>query len=166
MNRIFEYNPAPEGAIVSRVLIAVHKAIDEQFPGAIKASRQFTKTVFSDTSESTAADRIPGVPPPPPAAVGKNQQGQNTGIAMPGTASPALAGSFTDPSQIGDFQPASSISHHSASAIHSLPPNRRSHFGEESDIKTIRTRPVDWAMRITIVALVAGIAFLGFVLLV
>ena len=158
MNRIFEYIPAQEAAIVSRVLISVHKAIDDHFPDAIKASRQFTKTVFSDTAESTAADRVPGVPPPPRDRI---REGSEKDRAKPKKSTTSAFEGNTS-----GIQPASSISHHSKSNVQSLPPRRASHFGEESDVKTIRSSPADWAMRVTIVALIVGTGFLAYVLLV
>ena len=67
MNRILEYSPAPEETIVSRILVMVHKAVDEHFPEAQKANRQFTKTVFSSEDyESTALNKAPASPEDPP----------------------------------------------------------------------------------------------------
>jgi len=162
MNRIFEHTPASEGAIVSRVLVAIHQAIDEHFPGAIKASRQFTKTVFSDTAEHTAADRVPGVPPPPVPGSPRNRADQPSASA-PTSGFDALAREGRQ--EPGQFMPASSISRHSASEVRTLSTNLPSQFGNDSDVKTIRSASADWAMRLTLVALVAGIVFLVYVLL-
>jgi len=55
MNRIIDFTLSDEESVVSRILIQVHKAVDQHFPDAEAASRQFTKTVFSEEeSESTA----------------------------------------------------------------------------------------------------------------
>ena len=53
-NRILEFTPSQEEAIVARILVLLHQAVDEHFPAAEKATRQFTKTVFSDDGERTA----------------------------------------------------------------------------------------------------------------
>lgn len=58
-NRILEFTPSQEEAVVSRVLVLVHQAVDESFPGVEKAGRQFTKTVFSAEGESTALSPTP-----------------------------------------------------------------------------------------------------------
>lgn len=47
MTRILEFQPSSEEAVASRVLVLVHQAVDKHFPGAGKATRQFTKTVFA-----------------------------------------------------------------------------------------------------------------------
>ncbi len=57
-NRILEFTPSQEEAIVARVLVLVHQAVDEHFPSAEKATRQFTKTVFSDDGENTKVGPI------------------------------------------------------------------------------------------------------------
>lgn len=59
-NRILEFTPSQEEAIVARILVLLHQAVDEHFPSAEKATRQFTKTVFSeDGSERTAIGSLP-----------------------------------------------------------------------------------------------------------
>ena len=58
-NRILEFTPSQEEAVVARILVLVHQAVDEHFPSAEKATRQFTKTVFSDDSERTAIGSLP-----------------------------------------------------------------------------------------------------------
>lgn len=87
MNRILEFTPSQEEAVVSRILVLVHQAIDDAFPQAENANRKFTKTVFSEEGgEKTAAHRPgefaqvedtspdgrssdPALPPPPPQKV-------------------------------------------------------------------------------------------------
>lgn len=58
-NRILEFLPSDEEAVVSRVLVVVHQLIDEHFPHVEQAGRQFTKTVFSGESERTASIQRP-----------------------------------------------------------------------------------------------------------
>lgn len=48
MTRILDLSPTNEDIIVSRILVLVHKAVDDNFPRAEKPNRQFSKTVFSD----------------------------------------------------------------------------------------------------------------------
>ena len=48
LTRILDLLPSNEDLVVSRVLMLVHKAVDENFPRAEKPNRQFSKTVFSD----------------------------------------------------------------------------------------------------------------------
>jgi hypothetical protein len=58
LNRIYELIPSPEESVVPRILLLVHQAVDENFPTAEQAGRQFSKTVFSDELvEQTAGDR-------------------------------------------------------------------------------------------------------------
>lgn len=58
MNRIYELIPSPEESVIPRILLLVHQAVDENFPAAEQAGRQFSKTVFSDELvEQTAGDR-------------------------------------------------------------------------------------------------------------
>lgn len=53
MSRLYEMEPAEETVVVSRILLHVHRAIDENFPGATPASREFSRTQFS-SEQSTA----------------------------------------------------------------------------------------------------------------
>ncbi|MBM4250986.1 MAG: hypothetical protein FJ146_03370 [Deltaproteobacteria bacterium] len=71
MSRILDFTYSPEEAVVSRVLILVHRAVDDYLPYAQEASRQFTKTVFSSESDATGIVRVLGLDeiPPPPAPV-------------------------------------------------------------------------------------------------
>lgn len=48
MKRAFEFTPSDPEAMVSRILVVVHKAIDESFPEAKPAPHRFAKTVFGD----------------------------------------------------------------------------------------------------------------------
>jgi hypothetical protein len=48
LSRILDLSPTSEEVVVSRVLLSVHKAVDEHFPKAEQPSRQFSKTVFSE----------------------------------------------------------------------------------------------------------------------
>jgi hypothetical protein len=57
MNRILDFNPDPEADVVDRVLVQLHKAIDENFPDTPSSSRKFTKTVFSEFAEETKIEK-------------------------------------------------------------------------------------------------------------
>lgn len=49
MTKLFDYEPIEENTLVDRILLRVHKSIDEAFPKATPAvSRRFAKTVFTD----------------------------------------------------------------------------------------------------------------------
>lgn len=59
MSRLFEYEPTEESALVDRILVRVHRAVDDAFPRAQPAqSRRFAKTVFAD--EPTVNQMVPG----------------------------------------------------------------------------------------------------------
>ena len=59
MRKVVEFSPAPDSVIIPRVLVLVHKAIDENFPNAKPTSRKFSKTVFSDADEPTVNQLLP-----------------------------------------------------------------------------------------------------------
>ena len=60
MNRILEFTPSTEESSIPRILLLVHQAVDENFPAAEDAGRQFSKTIFSDEAvEKTAGDNSP-----------------------------------------------------------------------------------------------------------
>ena len=59
MSKLTEFRPSDEASLVSRLLILVHKAIDESFPEAEPASRRFAKTVFSSGDEPTINQVLP-----------------------------------------------------------------------------------------------------------
>ncbi len=52
-----ELEPSEEPIIVSRVLVQLHKAIDDYFPATADAGDQFKRTVFS-TEESTETGKM------------------------------------------------------------------------------------------------------------
>lgn len=59
MGRLFEYEPTEESALIDRILVRVHRAVDDSFPRAQPAqSRRFAKTLFAD--EPTVNQPIPG----------------------------------------------------------------------------------------------------------
>lgn len=58
MSRLSDLPISSEQEIIDRVLLTVHKAIDDHFPTVSQPkSRQFTKTVFGDQGEHTAIVR-------------------------------------------------------------------------------------------------------------
>lgn len=65
MSRIVDYTPSNEHGIVSRILIAVHKAADRNFPA--NGQRQYAKT-------AVAGDALPKPPAPPVAVAGPVSQ--------------------------------------------------------------------------------------------
>ncbi|MFW7378262.1 MAG: hypothetical protein ACOH5I_05615 [Oligoflexus sp.] len=60
MKRVFEFVPAEHEAMVSRILVTTHQAIDEAFPDAKPAPHRFAKTVFGD--EPTVNQMMPHDP--------------------------------------------------------------------------------------------------------
>lgn len=69
MSKLMEITPSPESAVVPRVLVHLHRALDECFPESPDGNRQFTKTLVTGPSEDTAIG-IPAhaAPEPPPTA--------------------------------------------------------------------------------------------------
>ena len=59
-NRFLDFTPSQEEAVVSRILVLVHQAIDENFPVVEKADRQFTKTIFTNEGETSELSAAPG----------------------------------------------------------------------------------------------------------
>ena len=79
MSRLLDFHQSEESVLVSRVLLQIHKAIDQNFPNVSQPSRKFAKTLFSETDEPTHNKTLPNsdvrpsaysqshaVPPPPP----------------------------------------------------------------------------------------------------
>lgn len=72
-----------ENVVVGRILLSIHKALDEQFPHSMNKDAKFIKTVFSDEEENTVADRYRGgAPTDLPAASPANTANQ-VGASMP-----------------------------------------------------------------------------------
>lgn len=54
MSKLFDYNIEPKDDIITRILLNVHLAIDENFPNAEAAPKRFSQTVFNkDQGEDT-----------------------------------------------------------------------------------------------------------------
>lgn len=68
MTRIIDYAPSDEQSLVSRILLAVHKAADEAFPAGTGMQRQYAKTLVAagNGSEKTP-EAPPALRPIPPA---------------------------------------------------------------------------------------------------
>jgi hypothetical protein len=76
--RIFDFRPSDENALVEKILVLVHKSVDQHLPAADTAPKRYSKTLFSE-EESTALVRAAidhekdleakgtqKMPPPPP----------------------------------------------------------------------------------------------------
>lgn len=59
MNRLLDITPAEESEVITRILVAVHQAIDANFANAAAPPRRFTKTTFSDQMEDTNLNPLP-----------------------------------------------------------------------------------------------------------
>lgn len=57
MKRMIEYVPMDAETMVSRILVIVHQAIDDEFPHAQPAPSRFAKTVFGE--EPTITKMLP-----------------------------------------------------------------------------------------------------------
>lgn len=90
MSRILDFTYSPEEAVVSRVLILVHRAVDDYLPFAQEANRQFTKTVFSSENDAAGTVKILGHDDIPPTGSGScavatsatTPPGQITGVGV------------------------------------------------------------------------------------
>jgi hypothetical protein len=166
MNRIFEFIPSPEEAVVSRALMLVHQAMDQHLPSASTANRQFTKTVLSVDSERTAAHFV----------------GPDAGSTE--QASGGAFGSYEDTSPVGRVPLADDASHgapthgSNASAPASAPKpavrpalaaaNQRAPDNKAGPLWAEDTQigvdhGADWVTRITLVLLLAGLILLAYV---
>jgi hypothetical protein len=65
MSKLMEIVPTPESAIIPRVLVQVHRALDEHLSGSGQSARQFARTLVTGASEDTA------IGPPPQLAHGE-----------------------------------------------------------------------------------------------
>lgn len=52
-----------ENVVVGRILLAIHKSLDQDFPHSVSKDARFIKTVFSEDEEKTVADRYQGSAP-------------------------------------------------------------------------------------------------------
>jgi hypothetical protein len=59
VHRVFDFAPAEQEVIVSRILVQVHQAVDEAFPHARPASQRFAKTAFVGYDEPTLTQLVP-----------------------------------------------------------------------------------------------------------
>lgn len=155
MSRILEISASQEEAVVSRVLLLVHQAIDEKFPNLQNSSRQFTKTVFSDDGENTAqhmlppeafADDGPNIPPPPDQNRGRRKSREAV------AAEPISERNKTAASEKSEFGGTGNLSNSTrlGTDIESLKP--------DSPLS-------DWSTRITLALLIAGIVLLVYAIL-
>lgn len=155
MSRILEICASQEEAIVSRVLLLVHQAIDEKFPNLQNSSRQFTKTVFSDDGESTAQHMLPAealtedrpnIPPPPGEGRGRRK-------ALP----------VDSPEVKSERKSAESSAEYSGLSSSNLSNSTR--LGTEIESLKPESPLSDWSTRITLALLIAGIILLVYAIL-
>jgi hypothetical protein len=181
MNRILDFTPSQEEALVARVLVLVHQTIDDSLPAAEKATRQFTKTVFSDDNEKTAigrpgdadqfadaggdtakhfpeGDAARGTPPPPPAAPAAKAGGHAVPPppAQQPPQPPPPAAERGSPSYVSQLNP---IATTDKSA---LATGMTGHSGIASSRDPLAGP--DWVTRITLALLIAGLVLLAYAL--
>jgi hypothetical protein len=190
MSRIIEHSASQEEAVVSRILVMVHKAVDEYFPSAMQANRRFTKTAFSmlEHDEDTAIVKVPEaefpheIPPPP----------ETRGVK---DSSPTTPGSFEQKAETGKppelqrKQDSKAIMSDPASSDKDLqtssqnpgsletPPSYISHLDplasqmdsltkESEGLQSSKSkRPFDRGTYVLIAAIIAGLIMLAYVLL-
>ena len=163
-NRILEFTPSHEEAVVARILVLLHRAVDDHFPAAEKANRQFTKTVFSDDRERTGIGPAPHESTAPLHSFGSEEQ---TG---PGERPPEPQASLpphelpTDAaSQARSAKP---MQLPAAPATPTAPPSKTSApatgLSGMSGIMGIGEKPRDWLTIMTLVLLVAGLVLLAY----
>lgn len=176
MSRILEINPSQEEAVVSRVLLLVHQAIDEKFPDLQNAPRQFTKTVFSDEGESTAQHYLPAeargndaaphdVPPPPPIENRRSAKPQSGPKAAPQEAIETQPSPHNLPSKADATAPRSSMIAKNDQRTDGESFSNSTRLGTE--MESLKPEPAlsDWGTRITVALLLAGIVLLAYAIL-
>lgn len=174
MNRILDFSPSQEEAVVSRILVLVHQAIDDAFPSAENANRKFTKTVFSEEGgEKTAAlrpgeqfahvedtspdgrspDGTAAVPPPPPSRVPPPPPGPSPGPkARTEAEAPESAQSLGFNSHLNPM-------------AGTRGPSKTTRLDTHMERMGVNEGP-DWVTRITLALLIAGLILLAYVLFV
>jgi hypothetical protein len=145
MSRILEFSPANEDALISRVLVLVHQTVDDHFPSAAHANRQFTKTVFSDDGENTALSHLPT-----PSQFGQVEDTSPDEKEVPSREKIDTPKTSTATTGKAPF-----------SEIESLHASQMTEIGENLRAGT----GTDWGTRITIAMLIAGLVMLAYVLL-
>ncbi|MEN9834885.1 MAG: hypothetical protein RL011_1078 [Pseudomonadota bacterium] len=174
MSRILDFTFSPEEAVVSRVLILVHRAVDEHLPYAQEASRQFTKTVYSSDNDSNGvaalgSDEVPPppspaasvIPPPPPIRSKLTQTLEpetRSGQDVPPPPPPPAAKPKAEPSASKKSSKPQQISRSK--------PRPTKAAGHENDSLDSIVEKSDWVSRVTAVFLIVGIAVLLYVLVV
>jgi hypothetical protein len=174
MNRILEFSPSSEEAVVSRILVLVHQTVDDHFPSAVEATRQFTKTVFSEEGENTAISHVPGASqfahiedtsPDGIGSEGREKSQPNHSLpppprreARPRKESPSNLQSPISPPK---SPPPASASGAPFTDMQSLHASQMTGMGG----KVGGEGGPDWATRITVAMLIAGLVMLAYVLL-
>lgn len=149
MNRIYELIPSPEESVIPRILLLVHQAVDENFPAAEQAGRQFSKTVFSDELvEQTAGDRSSpseeGVANPSPPNSGYAKASTIAGSVELSTKTPQSVAPPKIPpppqAKIPEKKPSTTPSPSSHTLISSTHPSDSPTLSEEQNQQTAPTR--------------------------
>ncbi len=170
MSRILDFTFSPEEAVVSRVLILVHRAVDDHLPYAQEAGRQFTKTVFSSDDDPTGLYKVTvsdeaQIPPPPPATpppplprisvAQKSEIDPPTSAPIPPPPPPKARPKASGGRSSSKPQPIS----------RTRPKSTNYAASEAYPVDSIINQP-DWISRVTAFFLLLGIAVLVYVLMV
>lgn len=190
MSRILEFTPSQEEAVIARVLVLVHQAVDEHFPAAEGPGRQFTKTVFSDDGERTAIGRPEADGSDGRSAFGNEestspqgraaQQGQadddSAAHRTPPPPPPPRPQSPAAPAQVATPQPpprpvphaprnAQLPSPAARAARNETPASPASAFSAVDTAQALRSATgADWTQRLIIALLIAGLVLLAYAL--
>lgn len=172
-NRILEFLPSQEEAVVARVLVLVHQVIDEHFPDVEHAGRQFTKTIFSSDGESTANVQAPGETLATQEKLGTDQDLPINSGSIPVERQPAIntITAATLPSkqaQTESRDPALQTSHpiHTTDRrfVNRSSPASKPEFSRTKKHGLVEDRP-DWPMRFMLALMIAGIIVLVYSLI-
>lgn len=176
MNRILEFSPSQEEAVVARILVLVHQAVDEHFPAAEQATRQFTKTVFSGEGERTAGvraapdghDQFGSDEATSPDGRPSSSESEKPFIPPPPPHRPAATGQMSAPPTRTDTAPSDRLPHNSAAnplQIGKTDQGLSRSTRLDATMDEMRaSMGLDWTMRITIAAFIAGLILLAYFL--
>jgi len=167
MNRILEFSPSQEEAVVSRILVLVHQAVDEYLPSAEKAGRQFTKTVFSGEGERTGGVQAAPLDGEAPraSAFALGEETSPDGRPLPPSHSvppPPAASSHSAPAT----QPPTTdpVAEATAAALSAAPGSRPTQLDQTMAGLRAASGNGDWTTRVILGLLLAGLVLLGYAL--
>lgn len=174
-NGFLDFTPSQEEAVVSRILVLVHQAVDENFPNVEQAGRQFTKTIFSHEGESTASSSVPGqgfsdlesTGPGGHPQIELQKSDLSTAIPPPPAAQPPLNPASVRTNTRGAASSTSVGGSQKPRPAAVAPPKQSTPFSEPrtSSSRTITDDTIDWSMRLMMALFIAGVIVLVYSLI-